>query len=68
MKYYKIKKEYDNKTRKDNNILIQNELYTEREKEKYNIPDKYCDIVNVSKNTTYFFFGARFCELYPYNS
>lgn len=60
MKYYKIKKEYDNKKRNDGNILIGNELYTKKEKEKYNIPDLCCDIVEISKNKIYWFFGARF--------
>ena len=60
MKYYKVKPEYDNKRRNDNNIYIANELYTEKEAEKYHINKNYCDIVNVSKNETHFFFGARF--------
>lgn len=60
MKYYKIKKEHDNKKRKDGSILIENELYTEKELKKYNIPVDYCDIVEVSKRQVYFFFGARF--------
>ena len=34
MKYYKVKPEYDNKRRSDNNIYIANELYTEKEAEK----------------------------------
>lgn len=61
MKYYKIKQDYDNKRRKDGSILVGNELYTEKELEKYNIPTSYCDIVEVSRKDTYFFFGARFC-------
>lgn len=60
MKYYKVKPEYDNKRRSDNNIYIANELYTEKEVEKYHINKNYCDIVNISKNETYFFFGVRF--------
>lgn len=60
MKYYKIKMEYDNKPRKDNNILVGGELYTKREMEKYNIPFKYCEVVEIPKNKIYFFFGARF--------
>ena len=28
MKYYKVKPEYDNKKRNDNNIYVANELYT----------------------------------------
>lgn len=60
MKYYKIKREYDNRKRKDGSVYIANELYTEKEKEKYNIPLNYCDIVEISKKKIYFFFGARF--------
>lgn len=59
MKYYKVKPEYDNKRRNDNNIYIANELYTEKEVEKYHINKNYCDIVNIPKNETYFFFGVR---------
>ena len=60
MKYYKVRPEYDNKRRNDNNIYIANELYTEKEVKNYHINKNYCDIINVSKNETYFFSGARF--------
>ena len=60
MKYYKVKPEYDNKRRNDNNIYIANELYTEKEAEKCHINKNYCDIINIPKNETYFFFGVRF--------
>ena len=60
MKYYKVKPECDNKRRSDNNIYVANELYTEKEAEKYHINKSYCDMVNIAKNETYFFFGARF--------
>ena len=63
MKYYKIKKEYDNKKRSDGSILIANELYTEKEKEKYNIPTLCCEVVEVSKKKVYWFFGARFVTI-----
>lgn len=62
MKYYKIKKEHGNRRRKDGSIYIANELYTENEKEKYNIPLNYCDVVEISKRNVYFFFGARFSK------
>ena len=55
MKYYKVKPECDNKRRSDNNIYVANELYTEKEAEKYHINKSYCDIVNIAKNETYFF-------------
>lgn len=50
MTYYKVKPEFDQKKRRDGSILIANELYTPREKERFNISDK----------AVYFFFGARF--------
>lgn len=66
MKYYKIKPEHDNKRRYDGSILIGNELYTEKEMIKYKIPFNFADIVNVSKEEKYFFFGARMSICYPY--
>lgn len=62
MTYYRIKKEHDNRRRSDGNIFVGNELYTPREKEKYSIPDAFCDVIEVSRKKTYFFFGARFCD------
>ena len=58
---------------KNFNILIANELYTIKEYEKirYNfmkmggstikLKDKF-NLVDIPKNKTYFFFGARFAE------
>ena len=69
MLYYKIKENCDNlQIWKTNNkpyyelkhFVIANELYTQTEKDKYNIPDSWCDTVNVNPKDTYFFFGARF--------
>jgi len=60
MLYFKIKKEFDQEKRKDNSILIQNELYTRKELEKYNIPLNRVDTIEVSKKDIYFLFGARF--------
>lgn len=65
MKYYKIKEEHDNKRRADGSILIGNELYTEKEMKKYNIPETWVDAVNVKPNEKYFFFGARLSIRYP---
>lgn len=76
MKYYKVKQIADN-TRKNANkpdsILVKNELYTERELIKFAPKEStyvqlHFDIIEVAKNTTYFFFGARFCQQHPYNS
>lgn len=69
MIYYRVKPEYDNKTRYtwnnkhqgvSNSILIANELYTPAEYKKIaNCPD-YFEQVQISKSKIYFFFGARF--------
>ena len=60
MLYYRIKPEYDQKKRRDGSILIANELYTQREKERFAISDEAVDAAQVSKRSVYFFFGARF--------
>ena len=60
MLFYKAKKErYDYIT---GNTLIENELLTARERNTMfkSIPDNYFEIVEVSKEETYIFFGARF--------
>ena len=78
MKYYRVKPEYDNiHYSLDYDCLIGNELFTEKEfydveqaflrkclnrnsaSEKFR---KMFDVVNINKNDTYFFFGARFCD------
>jgi len=65
MKFYKIRKEYDqfpkNPKNHDGNIYIANELYTEKEFNR--LPYVYCgayEITDIPKNETYMFFGARF--------
>lgn len=68
MKYFRVKKEYDNVRRNDGDILVQNELYTEREVDRFKIPQKYLAVVNVRKNDTYWFFGARFSSDVPHSS
>ena len=73
MIYYKVKAEHDNKARfkyyekngfsyyvKEDGILIGNELYTPKEREKIANNDRYFEKVEISKNKTYWFFGARF--------
>ena len=72
MLYYRVKKEYDQKYINpyihDCNILIADELITKSELQKlvkrglihYKNYEKFFDIVNINKNKTYFFFGARF--------
>ena len=69
MTYYKVKPQYDNKTRYTwnnhkqgvpNGILIANELYTPKEFEKLANCPEWFDIVEISKRSVYWFFGARF--------
>ena len=69
MLYYKVKPQYDNKTRYirnnkrqiiPNGILIGGELYTPKEYEKLMNCSEWFDKVEIPKNKIYFFFGARF--------
>ena len=73
MTYYRVRKEYDNKPLfkykekngfsywiNDGGILIGNELYTAKEREKLAVKDCCFEKVEINKNRTYFFFGARF--------
>lgn len=60
MTYFKIKKAADQRKRIDGSIYVANELYTLKEKEKYNIPVAYYDTVEIPKSKIYFMFGARF--------
>lgn len=60
MTYYRILPKYDNKRYNNSDFVIANELYTEKEMEKYGIPYEYAEKVNHSKKRVYFFFGARF--------
>ena len=61
MKYYKVNENGADRFMHDAKItLVINELFTEKEKNKYKIPDNFVNEVNVCKNNTYWFFGARF--------
>lgn len=62
MLYYQVKPKFDQKKRCDGSILIANELYTSREKERFAISDEAVDPVQVSRRSVYFFFGARFAK------
>jgi len=42
--------------------IVKNELFTKKEAEKYQIPAKILQAVEVSKKSVYFFFGARFSD------
>lgn len=65
MIYYRVRKEYDNLPKNpkihDGNILIGGELYTEKEFNK--LPYIYAgafERIDIPRNQTYWFFGARF--------
>lgn len=69
MKYYRVKKEYDNKTKYtwnnhgqgvSNGILIGNELYTPREYKKIANYHGWFEEIEIPKSQIYFSFGARF--------
>jgi hypothetical protein len=70
MIYYRVKKSYDqapkNPRYHDGNFFIAGELYTAREVDQ--LPFIYSaafEVVEVPKNQTYWFFGARF-QMYTY--
>lgn len=69
MKYYKVLDKYDNcqklldingKVIYKGDILIGNELYTQKEFEKLANHQSMFEVVNIKKSNVYFFFGARF--------
>ena len=70
MLYYRVKQQYDNKKRyrwnnhgkavSDGSILVANKLYTHGEFRKIANNPAWFDKIQVNKNKTYFFFGARF--------
>ena len=62
MLYYKVKPQYDNHRKNDGDIYIANELYTQKEVIQQKLNKDYLDVVEVSKNQIYFFFGARFAD------
>ncbi len=72
MKYFKVKPEADQTKISANGILVKNELYTTNDIllcSRLPLFDmRHFDEIEVNKNDTYFFFGARFCTQYPYNS
>lgn len=69
MKYYRVKPQYDNKTRYTwnnhhqgipNGIIVGNELYTPCEFKKLAMRPAWFEVVEISKREVYPFFGARF--------
>jgi hypothetical protein len=67
MKYYQVLPKADQvrKFKNKTDILIANELYTEKELLKFTTPESQFannnfKVIEVSKKQTYFLFGARF--------
>jgi hypothetical protein len=66
MLFYKVKPEYDNVRfvfkNNSSGFLVGNELFTPIEAALLpsKLIDKACDLVNIKKNNTHWFFGARF--------
>lgn len=72
MTYYKVKPQYDNKTRyrwnthhqsTPDGILIANELYTPAEIKRLSICPDWIEKLEIKKSKIYFFFGARFADI-----
>lgn len=69
MKFFKVKPEYDQTKIATNRILVKNELYTFRQLGKMSMNcKKFFDEVEINRNDTYWFFGARFSKQHPYNT
>lgn len=70
MKFYRVKVDGKVFRRSDYMQTIAGELFTAKEVEKYSKPDKYgykmelewLEPVEVSRNKTHWFFGARFAD------
>ncbi len=62
MTYYRVRKEFDQKRKNSRNcdILVANELYTENERRQLGFTDEAFEKIEIPKNQTYWFFGARF--------
>ena len=60
MLYYKVKKEADQKRRKDGSIYIADELYTEKEAARQHLNPAFMEPVAIPKNKIFWSFGARF--------
>ena len=66
MKYYRVRKEFDqarkHPTKSRNcDFLIAHELYTEAERKQLStVPNEAFEQVQIPKTQTYWFFGARF--------
>ena len=61
MLFYKVKPENDGRKIGNGLYAVANELFTSAEMKKLGA-EKYCDIVEISRNKTHWFFGARFAD------
>lgn len=62
MEFYKVKKEYDNRPLKGMVLYVCGELFTKKECKEYGVNMDFVEKVDVPKDQTFFFFGARFQE------
>lgn len=66
MKFYQVLPQYDQRCKNlrvhDGDIYIANELYTPHEVERQKLNLRYMREVHVSKDSVYWFFGARFSD------
>ena len=64
MKYYKVKPQYDGKSKRsrgyEDDVYIANELYTEREVQRQNLNRTFLEEKEIYPKNVYWFFGARF--------
>lgn len=68
MTYYRVKKEYDNVWCDGCRFLVKNELYTQKEVERFRIPEEYLVKVEEKESETFFVFGARFSYKVGHNN
>lgn len=55
--YYKVNRYKDFR---DGSVLVEGELLTKKEKDRYNYPDHWFTVITAEEDQTYWFFGARF--------
>lgn len=64
MKYYKVKPQYDGKSKGsrgyEDGVYIANELYTEREVQRQNLNRTFLEEKEIYPKNVYWFFGARY--------
>ena len=63
MKYFRVLKKHDQKiikSKKNDEIYVGNEIYTEKEVIKKQLNYNFLEEVQISKFKTHYFFGSRF--------